>query len=486
MRALTTFVTAALLASTVASAENPAFKQSNIDWSKAPAPAKDPTFKPPVAKRAKLKNGINLLVIENHTLPIVAMELVVLGAGPAADPKGKGGLAGFTADMLDEGAGGLSALGITEETERLGAELTVYTTSDTARVNLGTLAKSLDASVDLMTKVVTQPAFEAKELERVKGDRVTSLELRRDRPREVAQLMLDAALYGADSAYGHSSTVASVKPLAEADVKTFYKERWAPKAMTLVVAGDVDLKTLKTKLDATLGAWKPTGGKAVAKVAVKAQKLTDRLLLVDRQGAAQSDVRIGMLGIERKDKRFYQMEVLQTVLGGSFTSRLNNRLRETLGITYGIRSAMGYRASKGTFVITSAIVTAATAQGIDEISKLVDGLTAEDIPAAELAKGKQNLIRQFPATFDTNAGTVDAFSDLVASGLPDSWYATYAANVGKVTAKQVRALAKSAVQSRSMVISIVGDMTVVKPELDKLSLGSARMHDLYGAPLQAN
>lgn len=469
-----------------AGTENPAFKQSPIkDWTTPPAAEAEPAFKPPVARRAKLANGITLLVIENHTLPIVAMQLLVKGAGSAADPKGKGGLASFTADMLDEGAGGLSAIGISDEADRLGANLAVYAGVDSARIAAGSLAKSVDGTIALVTKLVTQPAFDAKELERVKGDRGTAFELRRDRPREVVGLMLDAALYGAGSPYGHAAT--GTKPelatLDQAAVQAFYRERWMPAAMTLIVSGDTDLATLKPKLDAQLGAWRPRGGKPVATPAVRPQPPTARLLLADRPGAAQSDVRIGLVGIDRKDPRYYQFEVLATALGGSFTSRLNNRLREQLGITYGAGAGMGWRVGRGPFVITTAIVTPQTATGLREIVTIVDGLGSAEIPAAELAKAKQNLIRQMPAQFDTNAGTVEAFSDLVLHGLPDTWYAQYAAAVRKVSAKAVRALARSVIPSKRMVISIVGDMTVVRPELDKLNLRGVRTHDPYGVPL---
>ncbi len=485
--AIAALVTGAFLGAPLAAhAEDPGFQRSAIkDWTTPPAATAEPTFQPPVPMRSKLANGIDLLVIENHTLPIVAMQLVVKGAGAAADPEGKGGLAAFTADLLDEGAGGLSAIAISDEADRLGASLSAAAGVDLSRITAGSLAKSLDGTIDLLTKVVTQPAFDPAEVARVKGDRGTNLELRRDRPREVAQLMLDEALYGAGSPYGHASsgTKPELDRLGPSEVRAFYTERWTPAVMTLIVSGDVDVARLKVKLDATLGAWKPKGGKRVVKPSIAAQKLTARLLLADRTGAAQSDVRVGLVGLDRKDKRYYALEVLATALGGSFTSRLNNRLREQLGITYGATAGMGWRVGRGPFVISTAIVSPQTATGVGEIVKILDGFGREALPAAELVKAKQNLIRQMPAQFDTNAGTVEAFSDLVVHGLPDRWHAQYAAAVRKVTAKDVRALARAAIPSKQMVISIVGDMSVLRPELDKLNLGAARQYDLYGVPI---
>ena len=176
--------------------------------------------------------------------------------------------------------------------------------------------------------------------------------------------------------------------------------------------------------------------------------------------------------------------MLASTLGGGFTSRLVQRLREQMGITYGARAGMDYRSSAGPFVIGTAIQTPSTAVGLTEIIKILDNLAATDVPAEELDKSKQNLIRALPSLFDTNASTAGAFADLAIFGLPDNWYASYAANVRKVTAKDVRKVASTLIPSKNMVFSIVGDMAKVKAEIDKLDLGDAAMFDLYGQPLK--
>jgi zinc protease len=467
--------------------KDPAFAKSGIaDWSKPPAPTKEPTFKPPAVKRLKLKNGMALLVSTNKALPIVSMSLVIPGAGAAYDPSGKAGLASFTADLLDEGTAGLSALAIAEELDRLGAGFGAGVASDAAEVSMSTLSKTLDPSIDLFTKIVTAPAFQDKEVDRVKGDRTTALELRRDRPREVAQLMLTAALYGAASPYGHPSTGTreDFKTITVADAKQFYAERWNPAAMTLVVAGDVDANALKTKLDAGLGAWKPVGAKKAVKPVTAPAKPGARLLIADRPASAQADVRIGLVGLDRKDPRYYKFEVFRTVLGDGFTSRLNQRLREALGITYGIGATQDWRIATGPFIIGSAIVTPETGKGLTEVMKIVDDLATIDVPAVELDKAKQYLIRALPGMFEGNASTVDAYTNLVLHNLPDNWYASYANNIRKVKAADVKAVAKAVVPSKKLVVSVVGDMSKIKADLDKLGLGDAMHHDLYGVPLK--
>ncbi len=466
MRSLLLIATLGIVASP-AHAQAPFDKSPIKDWKAIPKPTKEPTFKPPVVKRSKLKNGMALLLVENHALPIVSMQLLVPGAGGAADPAAKAGVASFTADMLDEGAGGMSPIALSEETDRLGASITMAVDSDDAYVAVSTLTKTLDATLELVGKIVTQPTFDPKEFDRVRGDRMTSLELRRDRPREVARIMLDAALYGRDSAYGHPTggTRETFKDIAIADLQTFYKEHWNPSVATLVVVGDFNAKALRAKLETTLGAWKQPGAKKPVKAVAKAQAVDKRLLLVDR-----------------KDKRYYAVEVLASTLGGGFTSRLNQRLREQLGITYGVRSSFEYRVATGPFVIGTAIVTKETGTGLSEITKMLDTLATTDVPPEELDKSKQNLIRALPAQFETNAATAASIADLVHLGLPDNWYAGYAAAIRRITAKDVKAAAK-VVPSKSMVFAIVGDLSKIKPDLDKLGLGAPLMHDLYGVPV---
>jgi zinc protease len=462
-----------LLAATVAAAPPTALD-------KPPAPAPEPTFVPPVPTRITLKNGMHVLVVENNALPIVSLQLIVPGAGAADDPAKQGGLAAFTADMLDEGAGGLSAIQIAEEADRLGASIGVYASVDDAGLSAQTLTKTLDPTLDLITKIVTQPTFDPKELERVRGDRMTSLELRRDRPREVAQLVLSAALYGMTSAYGHpaSGQREEFKDITLADLRGFYKSHWDPSAMTLIIVGDVHTATLPAKL-AALGAWKHPG-KRPAIARSTPLKVKQRLQLVDRPGAAQSDVRIGLVGPDRKDGRYYAFEVLSSALGGGFTSRLNQTLREKMGITYGVHAGMDWRRGHGPFVIGSAIVTGATGQGIAKAIEILDDVAKTDLPADELEKTKQNLIRALPAEFQTNAATARTFAELALHGLPDDYYAHYADGIRKVTAKQVKAVAAALVPSNRMVISVVGDLSKIRGDLDKLGLGEPAIHDAYG------
>lgn len=484
-------------------AANPGFAASGIaDWTRPPAATAEPRFRPPVARALQLGNGMKLLVVENHELPIVALTLLVPGAGATADPAGKLGLASFTADLLDEGAGDLAALAIAEELDRLGADLQVFAESDDAGVAMRTLSKTLDPTLELLAKVLSQPRFDEREVERVRGDRLTALEQRRDRPREVAYMLLSGHLHGARSPYGHpiAGYADDLRACSVADVRAFYRERWNPARMTLVVAGDVDAAALRGKLERKLGGWKVSaaapgsgaaGGAPAAgrpppdKDPVPLPRPASRLLVTDRPGAAQSDVRIGLVGPARKDRRYFAFEVLRTTLGDGFTSRLTQRLREQLGITYGARAAMDWRQKPGTFSIGTALVTASTGEGIAETLAILRDLATRDVPPAELEKSKQNMIRALPAEFETNLATAGAIATLVQLGLPTSWYGGYAAGVRKVTARDVRTAAAQLMPAGAMIVSVVGDLAKIQAALDKLGLGAPIVHDAYGLPRPA-
>lgn len=469
----------------VATAEPAHYQSSGIsDWSKIPPPTQERTFKPPVPKRFKLGNGMALLVIENHALPLATVMLVVPGAGSAADPVGRLGLAALTTDLLDEGAGGLSAPGIADEVGRLGASLDLRTDPDAAYVSMQLLSAALEPSLDVFGKVVTQPAFDPNELARVKGDRTVELELRRDRPYEVAEVVMNGALYGPSSSYGHpgNGTREDFKAITLEDARSFYQSRWRPSAMTLIVAGDVDPVVVTRALDTRLGAWRPPGKHAIAKPAVVPAKLTHRLLLVDRPGVQQSDIQIGFVGLERKDPRYFAFEVLRSAIGDGFTCRVMQKLREELGILYHSYTYQDWRVRPGPFAIILPIETSATAQGISETLKIFHDLATNDMPAAELIKVKHNLIWAFPAEFSSNSDTVQAFGRLVLHGLPDNHYAGYVDQLRKVTAKHVKAIAKAMLAPPRVAIAVLGDLSKVRASLDALNLGSATEHDSYGVP----
>lgn len=469
----------------------PDYAASGIaDWTTPPPPTAEPAYRPPVAKRFRLRNGLTVLVVENRVLPIFALTLVVPGAGAAFDPPERFGLASLTADLLDEGAGGLSALALAEQEERLGADLELYADYDAGGLSARGLAKNLDGTLELVAKLLAEPALAPSELERVRGDRKIALQQRRDRPREVAGLMLAAALYGGDHPYGHAiaGSETHLAAIALADVQRFYQERWQPARATLVLAGDLDATSLVARLEPTLGRWKAKAPAAPLRWPAKPSRpAAPGLLVAERAGAEQTEVRVGLIGPERRDPRFFAFEVLRTALGGGFTSRLTQRLREELGITYGASAVMDWRMRPGPFFVGTAIESAQTASGVVEILAILRDLASRELSPEELEKTKQSLIRALPTELESNLATTTALAGLVQLGLPATWHATYAANLRKVTARQVRAAAASLLPTGKLVVAAVGDRAALGALAQALTPLGYRAppvaHDAAGAPL---
>jgi zinc protease len=255
--------------------------------------------------------------------------------------------------------------------------------------------------------------------------------------------------------------------------------------MTVVVVGDVDPRAVTARLETVLGGWRAAAARPAARPVASSgsARPATRLLLVDRPGAAQSEVRIGTIGPPRSDPRFYAFEVLRNIVGGGFTGRITQRLREQLGIIYHASTDMDWRVSPGPFVIAAPIVTPETATGIAEVFHILDDLAGNDAPAAELDKAKLNLVRALPARFGSNAATAAAFAELALLHLPDTWYAGFADGIRKVATADVKAAGKALLSSSKMSVSIVGDLAKIRPAIDKLGLGTAAHYNLDGQPL---
>lgn len=445
-----------------------------------PVPGPDRPFTPPVATRSRLPNGLSLLVVERRTVPMVDVLLVLPGAGAAADPPGKAGLAAFTADLVDEGSGGRDALAVARAAEALGATLRAGADRRAAYVSLRTLARTFEPSLALLAEVVTRPSFAPAEVKRVHGDRLTALALRRDRPREIAALRLDAALFGAASPDGHpvNGEAASVRRLRAADARAFHAAAWDPAAATLVVAGDVRAGEVARAVAARLGGWRKAGGARPAAMRAGRPAPT-RLVLVDRPGAQQSDVVFGVRSLAPSDPRAPAWEVALNALGGGFTGRLTQILRERLGYLYHVYPELDYAPSGGRYTVLAPLFTPKTADGIREIVAMVDDLAAHGLPPAELEKARQNLVRDLPERFETNAATARTVAELALLGLPDAYYATYGARVAAVGSPEAQAVARELLAGK-LVFAVVGDLAKIRGALEGLGLGRPEVYGLGG------
>ncbi len=435
-----------------------------------PKPKPDPRFNLPQVQRRKLSNGLEVLIVEQHELPVVNMNLV-LRTGGAADPQGRAGLASLTAALIDEGTKSRSALDISNQLAAIGARLGTSSDFDSAGLNLLTLSKHLDRALEIYADVVTNPSFPESELDLQRKSRLATLMQRRDDANAIAGVVYASLLYGRNHPYGHPAIgdEQSVRAITNGDITSFYDTYYRPNNAALIVTGDVTPATLLPKLERAFGNWK-RGEVPAVNVALPPMRDKATLYIVDKPGAAQSVLMIGQVGQSRSTPDYFPLVVMNTMLGGQFTSRVNMNLREEKGYTYGARTSFDYRRSAGPFAATAGVQTAVTKESVFEFLKELRGIRGErPVTPAELEFSKQAIIRGFPRTFETPEQMANRLTDVVLYNLPDDYFNNYITRVRAVSVEDINRVANRYLDPSKMAILVVGDRKVIEPGLRSLT-----------------
>ena len=449
---------------------DPIGAQQPPDRTAAPAIGPPPALKLPEIQKSALSNGLPVWIVELHKVPVVNVTLVVR-AGGAADPAGKFGLASLTADMLDEGAGGRDALQLADAVDYLGANLSTSSSADAATVDLHVPVARLGDALPIMADVALRPTFPETELKRVRQDLLTSLLQAADNPAALVQFAFPRLVYGPTHRYGTASmgTAASINGITVADLRQFHSARYLPSNAVVIVTGDVSAAAVLPLLESAFGSWK--GAAAAAPAVPAAPQLRSRkIYLVDKPGAPQSQIRIGWVGVPRSTPDYFALRVLNTVLGGAFTSRLNQNLRETHGYAYGANSTFDMRGSAGPFYAAAAVQTDKTAEALTEFFKELDAIRAP-IPADELEKAKSYVALLLPRTFETTQSLAGSLAQVFVFDLPADYYQTFTERVRAVTVADAERAAARYIQPDKFAVVVVGDLKVIEPRIRALNLG---------------
>ena len=446
----------------------------------APGPAPEAPFRVPGFKRFRLRSGLEVILAEFHELPLVEMHLVVKTGG-AANPPGQAGLAELTANMLDEGTKTRSALDIAEQIASLGSLLGSGASWDASTVTMSTIARNFDAVLAIWADVILHPAFSEKELARVRDNLVTAVARRKDSPPTVASLTLARILFGDRHPYAwpQTGTEESLRKLGTAEVRRFYETYYHPGNATIIVAGDVTEAQLRKKLEAALHDWR-AGRVPTVKLTPPPVLEKKKIYLIDKPGAPQSSIRVGLIGVKRSDPDYFPIVLMNQILGGSFY-RLDMDLRERLQWTYGARSAFDMRRTPGPFSAGGEFVATHTADAVAEILKEMRLMSTTEVSDEELARAKDNFIRSFPARFATRATTASVLVELAIYGLPDRFLTDYAKNVQAVTKAEIRRVAAKYLLTERSAIVVVGDRSAEEPSLARLA--PVEVRDLDGGPM---
>ncbi|RPJ74892.1 MAG: insulinase family protein [Acidobacteria bacterium] len=457
-----------LLAAAAASAQPP-------DRTKVPMPGPAPALRLPEIQKRALSNGVPVWVVELHEVPVVQVSLVVL-AGGSADPAGKLGVASMTSAMLDEGAGSRSALEIADAIDYLGATLTTTGSFDSSAVRLWVPAARLAEALPVMADVALRPTFPAAELERLRKERLTSMLQARDDPASVAGLSFPKIVFGQHRyATSLGGTPATVSSLTVEDVRGLYTSRYRPDRAALIVVGDVKADAVVGQLETAFGAWKVEGTAEPAAALAEAPQVAARqVYIVDKPGAAQSQIVIGGVGVARSTPDYFPLQVMNTLLGGSFTSRLNQNLREEHGYTYGAGSGFAMRLAAGPFTASSGVQTEVTAEALKEFFNELASIL-KPVPADELARAKNYIAFGFPGEFETAAAISSHLEELLVYRLPLDYFERYVQNVQAVTAADVQRVAQKYILPGRFAVVVVGDRKTIEAPVRALNLGPVRV-----------
>ncbi len=449
----------------------PSTVESKEPWRKTkPQPAALSAAPLPSAKTFKLANGLTVYLVESHALPVVSAHLQ-LRSGSAADPAHLPGLAGFTVSMLDEGTKKRDALGIARELETLGAQMGSNTVSDGSALFVQSLRHNIDKALDVMSDIVLDPAFPANEIERVRNDRRTAVMQEKDSPIQTAMRVTTACLFGASHPYGHVplGTEQAIVTATRHDLVKFYESSFGPANAALVLAGDITEPEAKKLAEKSFGAWKGTGAPIPPPPA--GTRIPERVVIVDKPGAPQTQILLAQQGVMRSDPDFEKLDVMNQILGGLFSSRLNLNLREKHGFTYGAFSVVVQRRGIAPFYAGASVRTDATGRSVEESFKEIQSMLEKEVSPDELHLAKESLSRSLPALFETSESTVATIGTLFLFDLPADYYSGLPSRLEGMTAADVYDATKRRLKPEDMLVIAVGDKHQIEPQIAKLKLG---------------
>jgi predicted Zn-dependent peptidase len=455
------------------------------DRSKPPELGPPPTLKLPQIQHLKLSNGLPVVLLEKHQVPLVQVNLIVK-AGTAMDPASQRGLASITAALMEEGAGSRNALEFADAVDYLGANISVVAGMHTTTVSLFSPLSKLDSAIALFADVALRPRFPVEELERNRTERLTTLLQWHDEPRTIAAMLTSKTLFGMNHPYGPPTMgdEKTIRGFTVEHLRRFYTTHFRPSNATIVVVGDVTPAAITPKLEASFGGWKSDIAVSPRSIANTARQVESRkIYLVDKPGAAQSVIRIGRIGVERTTEDYYSIVVMNTILGGSFTSRLNNNLREEHGYAYNAFSRFNFLPLPGSFIALSDVQTDVTDKALMEFMKELTNIST--VSDEELTRAKNYVALSYPSDFQSVRAIAGSLAELVIYSLPDDYFNNYTEKILAVTKDDVVRVAKKYIDPERVAIIVVGDRKKIEKGIADLKLGpieNLSITDVLGKP----
>jgi zinc protease len=439
------------------------------------ATAAQPSYTAPVPVERTLKNGARLLVVESHAVPLVSIE-VLIAIGADADPTGKRGLAGFTADMLREGSTTHPSQQLAGELDDLAARLGSGAGLETSSVRLNCLKETLPQALDLLTEVLTNPAFAPADLERVRNLLITDLVQKKGSAPALAADEVARLAWGERHPWGQpeGGTPESLKAITRDDLLRFHRAWYRPGNAIISVAGDVTPVEIEGLLQSRLAGWT---GKAPARPKLPEPPVLGArtLTLVDKPGATQSQVWVFGRAMPANHPDRVALGIANAILGGSFGSRINMNIREAKGYSYGARMAVTSLRERGLWIASSGIKANVTAEAVAEFEKELVGFESGELREGELAHAKEQALRALPSALETVDAVASRMAMLAFHGLPLDEEQRLPAKIAAVDAAEVARVVKAWLHAGTMPVVIVGPAAESKSKLEALGLGTVEL-----------
>lgn len=471
---------AALTLLTVAPAsQDPAFDRKQV-----PAPSRTPELRVPAWTKSTLANGADLIVAEKHDLPLISFSITLLGGADQFEPAGKQAVASLTAALLSEGTKTRDAESLSNALQLLGTSVSASIDGESGTISFRSTAAKFPATLEVLVDMLVNPTFPADGLERLRGQRLVQLTQARAQPGAIANRVFPRIVYGDAHPYGRVVTEASLKAITRDDVVAFHKAYFQPGRALVTVVGDTTAAAATSVVEKALAAWVKGGEKPSFSYPPVSEPTSTTIFLVDKPGAAQSTFVIGRPGPPRNTPDYYALQVMNTMLGGMFQSRLNANIREEKGYSYGVRSQFAYGKGPGAFRTGGDIVTEKSDAALVEFMKELKGILGErPITDDELSVAKNALVQRLPATFASVGSINNALTTLWTQDLPDDYYQQYAKRIEAITRDEVLRVARQYVTMDRLAIVIVGDRSVIEAPLKATNIAPIVAYDIEGNPL---
>jgi zinc protease len=440
-----------------------------INRDRKPIASEQISFSPPKFKRQKLNNGAEIYLIKKTDLPLIRINLLI-NSGSTFDPKEKYGISNLTSMCIDEGAGEYDALQLADEFEFLGARFGVHSDADLTLLSMQVLTENFDEALNLFSSVILSPHFKENDFLREKRKAQTRIEQFKDEPDYIANTAFEFFLFGNENPYAFPviGIESSLNDINISDIRKFYGDYFNPVNASIIAAGNFDDENMIAKFEGAFQNWHPSVNSPNKFPSVPYEK--SKIYIVHKQDSVQTEIRIGHLTSKRNDKDYFQKQLLNLILGGQFTSRLNLNLREKHGFTYGIHSRFSYYKNAAYFAVSTSVNADNTADALSEIFneliKIREGVTEDELNFA-----KSSITKRFPLNFETYSQIASNFGNKVVHNLPDDYFEKFIDNILNMSINDVNTAASESIVSERVITVLVGDEKKISAQFEGKNFG---------------